>query len=56
MIYLKKIIHCLQINLKHLENEIQEKQTEILREKGWEKLTRLSDLWDNIKWFYMGIT
>ena len=46
----------MQINLKHLENENQEKQTEILREKGWEKLTHLSDLWDNIKWFYMGIT
>ena len=56
MIYLKKIIHCLQINLKNLENENQEKQTEILREKGWKKLTHLSDLWDNIKWFYMDIT
>ena len=45
-----------QINLKNLENENQEKQTEIQREKGWEKLTGLSDLWDNIKWFYMDIT
>ena len=48
--------YSLQINLKNLGNENQEKQTEIQREKGWKKLTGLSDLWDNIKWFYMDIT